>query len=198
MAVLRDTLRLGVFEPFARWKLSRDLTLRKKQKSLRAVANGTANGQAKSGSNGNGHAANQGLHPSARELRQVHRSVLRFAEQGWSVVYYTLQWSLGLVCRSFLGSGLRWLILSSYSMFIVIYQRGYWIPRTFGGNTHTSLSRDRWNFIILLRLRFTYTRCWFSMLKLGARTTFKWWHITSLLSFSWLRAISPISPALVA
>ena len=107
MAVLRDTLRLGVFEPFARWKLSRDLTLRKKQKSLRAVANGTANGQAKSGSNGNGHAANQGLHPSARELRQVHRSVLRFAEQGWSVVYYTLQWSLGLVCRSFLGSGLR-------------------------------------------------------------------------------------------
>lgn len=26
----------------------------------------------------------------------MHRSVLRFAEQGWSVVYYTLQWSFGL------------------------------------------------------------------------------------------------------
>lgn len=103
MAVLRDTLRLGVFEPFARWKLSRDLTLRKKQKSLRAVANGTANGQAESGDNKNGHAAPRSLHPSPRELRQVHRSVLRFAEQGWSVVYYTFQWSSGLVCRSFLG-----------------------------------------------------------------------------------------------
>jgi acyl-CoA-dependent ceramide synthase len=103
MAVLRDTLRLGVFEPFARWKLSRDLKLRKKQKSLRAVANGTANNQAKRVSSGNGHAANGSLHPSAHELRQVHRSVLRFAEQGWSVVYYTLQWSLGLVCRPFPG-----------------------------------------------------------------------------------------------
>jgi acyl-CoA-dependent ceramide synthase len=103
MAVLRDTLRLGVLEPFARWKLSRDLASRKKQKSLRAAANGTTNGQAKSGDIGNGHSAPRSLHPSPRELRQVHRSVLRFAEQGWSVVYYTLQWSLGLVCCSFLG-----------------------------------------------------------------------------------------------
>ncbi|EDR12841.1 uncharacterized protein LACBIDRAFT_246558 [Laccaria bicolor S238N-H82] len=55
MAVLRDALRLGVFEPFARWKLSRDLDRKRHQPS-----------------------------------------VLRFAEQGWSVVYYTIQWSFGL------------------------------------------------------------------------------------------------------
>jgi acyl-CoA-dependent ceramide synthase len=101
MAILRDTLRLVVCEPFARWKLSRDLKLRKKQKSLQRVANGKHNGQANGVANGNGHAVNGNLHPSTQELRQVHRSVLRFAEQGWSVVYYTLQWSYGLVCRAF-------------------------------------------------------------------------------------------------
>lgn len=100
MAILRDALRLGVLEPFARWKLSRDLKFRKKRKALR-VANGNVNGEAKTAGSENGHVANGDLHPSAQELRQVHRSVLRFAEQGWSVVYYTFQWSLGLVCCSF-------------------------------------------------------------------------------------------------
>ncbi|RDB22787.1 Sphingosine N-acyltransferase lag1 [Hypsizygus marmoreus] len=109
MAILRDALRLGVFEPFARWKLSRDLYHRKKLEWASEKGNGTANGVANGNAKANGHsngsakAATNGngvvngvAQPTARELRQMHRSVLRFAEQGWSVVYYTLQWSFGL------------------------------------------------------------------------------------------------------
>ncbi|KAG6821233.1 hypothetical protein H0H93_002343 [Arthromyces matolae] len=98
MAVLRDALRLGVFEPLAHWKLTRDLYKRKELEAKKsnghanghAITNGVANG------NGNGHAAATVTPPTPKELRKVHRSVLRFAEQGWSVVYYTLQWSYGL------------------------------------------------------------------------------------------------------
>ncbi|KAK7470709.1 Sphingosine N-acyltransferase lag1 [Stygiomarasmius scandens] len=84
MAILRDAFRLLVFEPFARWKLTRDLSFK-----LAQEANGNGhNGEA----NGNGHV----LHPTKRQQRKIHRSVLRFAEQGWSMVYYPLQWGFGL------------------------------------------------------------------------------------------------------
>ncbi|KAG6812329.1 hypothetical protein H0H92_003413 [Tricholoma furcatifolium] len=87
MAVLRDALRLGFFEPLANWKLTRDLYKRKKLEV--AKANGHANGS----SNGNGKAVPS---PTPKELRKVHRTVLRFAEQGWSVVYYPLQCAYGM------------------------------------------------------------------------------------------------------
>ncbi|KAJ7047423.1 TLC domain-containing protein [Mycena alexandri] len=92
MALLRDALRLGLFEPFAQWKLTRDLEA---EYSKRAIVNGPAtNGSAKANGNGksNGHAAG----PTKKELRHLHRSVLRFAEQGWSAVYYPIQWGFGL------------------------------------------------------------------------------------------------------
>ena len=95
MAILRDALRLGVFEPFAQWKLSRDLDLR--HKLPKSLANGKTDGHTNGMANGNGHAANGVSNPTAQELRQVKRRVLRFAEQGWSAVYYLLQWSFGLV-----------------------------------------------------------------------------------------------------
>lgn len=116
MAILRDALRLGFFEPLARWKLHKDLALKLKQRTKATnlkVLNGAENGV----SNGNGHIANgngtangkpNGVTnghakisavsgPTTKELRQLNRSVLRFAEQGWSVVYYTIQWGFGLV-----------------------------------------------------------------------------------------------------
>lgn len=99
MAVLRDALRLGVFEPFARWWLTR--ALRREKASQIRLANG--NGKAANGTspkaNGatNGHC--NGVAISRREARRLHRSVLRFAEQGWSVVYYTCQFAFGLVRR---------------------------------------------------------------------------------------------------
>lgn len=108
MAILRDALRLGVFEPFARWKLMRDLNRRKREKLQNGRANGKANGHSNGHSiangNGSGHVASVS---TPRELHKMHRSVLRFAEQGWSVVYYTLQWSFGLV-RCVYPSKLSW------------------------------------------------------------------------------------------
>jgi acyl-CoA-dependent ceramide synthase len=98
MAILRDALRLGIFEPLARWKLLRDLRLKRKAASKKA--NGSANGHAIANGNGNGYSNGHGngaVLGTRKELRQVNRSVLRFAEQGWSVVYYSLQWSFGIV-----------------------------------------------------------------------------------------------------
>ncbi|KAG6919391.1 hypothetical protein DXG01_006274 [Tephrocybe rancida] len=96
MAILRDAFRLCVFEPLARWKLTRDLYNRKKLEV--AIPNGHTNGHVTTNgaSNGNGHTAPCISKPTPKELQKVNRSVLRFAEQGWSVVYYTLQWSFGL------------------------------------------------------------------------------------------------------
>uniref|UniRef100_D8PRK1 TLC domain-containing protein n=1 Tax=Schizophyllum commune (strain H4-8 / FGSC 9210) TaxID=578458 RepID=D8PRK1_SCHCM len=55
MAVLRDVFRIYLFEPFAHWKLKRDL-----------------------------------------DEKRMKRSVLRFAEQGWSAIYYIWQFAFGL------------------------------------------------------------------------------------------------------
>ncbi|KAJ7228716.1 longevity-assurance protein [Mycena pura] len=87
MAVLRDILRLNVFEPFADWKLTNNLHEKRS-------AGKDMNGDAKST---NGHHANgNGNGVSKKELRHIHRSVLRFAEQGWSAVYYPIQFCFGL------------------------------------------------------------------------------------------------------
>jgi len=124
MAVLRDAFRLLVFEPFARWKLMRALRQELAKRGTAAAGNGrskrpqTPNGQATiaPGANGNGPVQNgrspnalanghakehaNGAAPAARptkkQLNQVHRSVVRFAEQGWSVIYYTFAWTYGL------------------------------------------------------------------------------------------------------
>jgi very-long-chain ceramide synthase len=96
MALLRDAARLGIMEPFARWKLMRDLHERRKRR-----ANGKPNGKVYGVAHSNGHAvhANGDVYQTpATELRLVHRCVLRFAEQGWSFIYYTVQWCNGLVC----------------------------------------------------------------------------------------------------
>ncbi|KAE9410444.1 longevity assurance proteins LAG1/LAC1 [Gymnopus androsaceus JB14] len=83
MAILRDALRLGVFEPFVKWKLSRDLRLKRKQQ----------NGTTRVVSNGNGHSHTAF---TKAERRKMRHSVFRFAEQGWPIVYYPLQWAFGL------------------------------------------------------------------------------------------------------
>ncbi|KAK7049573.1 Sphingosine N-acyltransferase lag1 [Paramarasmius palmivorus] len=99
MAVLRDAFRLGVFEPFAEWKLTRDL--RNATKKASPKMNGNGNGHANG--NGNGHV----IPPiTTKQRRILHRSVLRFAEQGWSAVYYPLQWAFGLYVNSHLPTTL--------------------------------------------------------------------------------------------
>jgi len=97
MAVLRDVTRIYIMEPFARWKLTRDLIRSKRCKAAKLNGNGKANGVA----NGNGHAVHaDALSITKAEKRKMHRSVLRFAEQSWSVIYYTCQWCFGLYIHS--------------------------------------------------------------------------------------------------
>ena len=101
MAVLRDVTRIFVLEPFARWHLLRDLRLTNAKASHRkgnGQANGGANGKTNGVVKGNGHAAHAHPHEiTKRQSRQLNRSVIRFAEQGWSMVSYIFLWSLGLV-----------------------------------------------------------------------------------------------------
>jgi acyl-CoA-dependent ceramide synthase len=97
MAVLRDATRLGIMEPFARWKLARDL-----EHSKKLNVNGRALGLA----NGNGYSNGNASYPNGgrttqQESRKMHRKVLRFAEQSWSVIYYTVIWCYGLVRVSY-------------------------------------------------------------------------------------------------
>lgn len=97
MAVLRDVCRLYIFEPFARWKLTNDWISRKRKQALRHASkpanfsNGHINGV-----NGYLNGTIPDPRPSTKDLRQLHRRILRFAEQGWSVVYYTVLWFYGL------------------------------------------------------------------------------------------------------
>lgn len=107
MAILRDFLRLAVCQPFARWYLRRQLQISKSKQNQNGHAdgngtvkgaafkvNGVENGNAKS----NGHAVHaDGLVISKAEARQLRHSVIRFSEQGWSAVYYLVQFCYGLV-----------------------------------------------------------------------------------------------------
>lgn len=92
MAVLRDVFRVFVMEPFAHWFLTRRLN----SDAYESLATSPTDKLA----NGNGQALinekSDVLRKRRREERHIRRSVLRFAEQGWSFVYYSLQWSYGL------------------------------------------------------------------------------------------------------
>ncbi|KAG8837689.1 sphingosine N-acyltransferase lag1 [Serendipita sp. 400] len=103
-AILREIVRLHIMTPFANKFLFGNMrgyqckTLKSKK------ANGHANGQANGGhihANGhsNGHANGNG-HYAARRIsarnRVRERNVIRFAEQGWAFVYYTIWWSFGV------------------------------------------------------------------------------------------------------
>ena len=112
MAILRDASRVFILEPFANWKLTRDWRRRRARKS------GSSTPDSKPSSNG--HNANNKInglvtiHSNAEkpiadrppenslEARRIRHAVMRFAEQGWQAIYYTAQWSLGMV-RFFLS-----------------------------------------------------------------------------------------------
>lgn len=125
MAVLRDAFRLGVFEPFARWKLTRDAD---NNRSIRVNGNGKLNGNGAVNGNGNGHAHSSAM--SKRDLRRMHRTVLRFAEQGWPAVYYPLNWSYGLVGPLLFSRRAKSLI--SLSTSTITFQPECLSPRTCG------------------------------------------------------------------
>jgi acyl-CoA-dependent ceramide synthase len=110
-AVIRDIVRLHIATPMAnKWlfgstKGAVALTYNKRRGKSLANGNGhTLNG------NGDGHYS---VHLSAKN-RMRERNVVRFAEQSWSLVYYTLWWSFGVV-RSFPHLLLPTLTFSSHT-----------------------------------------------------------------------------------
>ncbi|KAI0265086.1 longevity-assurance protein [Gloeopeniophorella convolvens] len=120
MAVLRDSARLLLLEPFANWKLTRDWRRRQALKS----GSSTPDANAKKGetpgsgdkisrvtaSNGNvGNAERLTADRPAEgslEARRIRHAVVRFAEQGWQAIYYLVQWLLGIYIHYYLPSNL--------------------------------------------------------------------------------------------
>lgn len=103
MAVLRDITRIYLMEPFAKWKLTRDWE-RSQRKKIKV--NGTPKVSGLSVPNGIDAYKNGELAPSTmskKDARRIHRSVLRFAEQGWSFIYYTINFAFGAVSHFFIN-----------------------------------------------------------------------------------------------
>ncbi|KAL5507988.1 LAG1 [Sanghuangporus vaninii] len=96
MALLRDVFRVFFMEPFAHWYLTR----RQTYEPLKDVANGSVEDAPLVNGNGFTIEKSDVLRKRRKEERIVRRSVLRFAEQGWSMVYYTVQWAYGLYIHS--------------------------------------------------------------------------------------------------
>jgi hypothetical protein len=122
MAILRDAARILLFGPFANWKLTRDWRRRQALKSGSSTPDSKA-GNAKTNGRINGPVTTIGSaeklvadRPAehSREARRIRHAVVRFAEQGWQVVYYSCQWSLGVVRVSYhLLLEMRLLILAT-------------------------------------------------------------------------------------
>ena len=99
MALLRDIFRIFVLEPFAEWYLTPQSNVRKSK------ANGNTNGSPNE-VNGTANGHENTAKPISKQTnnfnkRGIRRKVLRFAEQGWSVIYYSASWSYGMVCQLF-------------------------------------------------------------------------------------------------
>lgn len=111
LAFLRELVRLGILEPFARSVLyrkdmaARNLTLAPDSKA--ANGNGHVNGQ-KPVLRGSTPLKSAGSNPSKQIVTKRpkgmskvewkrERSTLRFAEQGWQFIYYIVYWPLGFV-----------------------------------------------------------------------------------------------------
>ena len=99
MAVLRDITRIYLAEPFAKWKLTRNWEGSQREK---IIANGAAKGSVIGSLVPNNIASRKNgdralLTMSKRDARTIHRSMLRFGEQSWSFVSYTVNFTFGIV-----------------------------------------------------------------------------------------------------
>ena len=122
MAILRDGTRILLFEPFANWKLTRDWRRRQAFKSGSATpdskasnvkTNGRINGPITTIGSAEKLVADRPAEHSP-DARYIRHAVVRFAEQGWQVAYYSWQWSLGVVRVSYrLLLEMRLLILAT-------------------------------------------------------------------------------------
>lgn len=90
--ILREIVLRGIMKPFASYWLSSSAK-KAKLKRAKAKTNGL-NGS------GGGSGTLSPRRETKREIRQREHTALRFAEQGWSFVYCTIFWSLGMVSPS--------------------------------------------------------------------------------------------------
>jgi acyl-CoA-dependent ceramide synthase len=98
MAVLRDVTRIYLMEPFAKWKLTRDWERSQRKKiKVNGVPKGSVGPSVPNGVASYKNGEHTPLTMSKRDARRIHRSMLRFAEQGWSFIYYTVNFAFGVV-----------------------------------------------------------------------------------------------------
>ena len=106
MAVLRDITHICLTEPFAKWKLTRDWERFQCEKiKVNGVPRGTVIGSSISNSiagHKNGEREHVPLKMSKRDARWIHRTILRFSEQGWSFICYTMNFTFGVVSNRFI------------------------------------------------------------------------------------------------
>lgn len=106
MAVLRDVSRIYFMEPFAKWKLTRDWERSQRKKiKVNGTPKGSVGSSVPNGVAGYKNGEHTPLTMSKRDARRIHRSMLRFAEQGWSFIYYTVNFAFGIVSN--LHNGMR-------------------------------------------------------------------------------------------
>jgi len=98
MAVLRDITRIYLMEPFAKWKLTRNWEKSRREKvKVNGAPKRSANGSSvPNGATSHKNEQHASLIMSKRDARRIHRSMLRFAEQGWSFIYYAVSFVFGL------------------------------------------------------------------------------------------------------
>lgn len=96
--ILREVVLRGLLKPFANyWLLSARRAKRSKSGSL---VNGSGNGNGFSKGDGvNSPGGGVEGRETKKERRQREHTALRFAEQGWSFLYCTIFWTLGMVSK---------------------------------------------------------------------------------------------------
>lgn len=92
MAILRDVIRLWIAEPLAEWKLRRDI---RKARAHKTPPNGRSPRIPPPELGEKTPLLRTNL--TRIEERIMRHKILRFAEQSWSLVYYTIQFCFGLV-----------------------------------------------------------------------------------------------------
>ena len=110
LGILRECLRLVLFEPFARQYLYRkDMVEEGALGAVNGTPNVVGNGYTsasngdpgvvlrKQSSNPGQNVVGQRPNSMSKAARKRERSAVRFAEQGWQFTYYIVYWPLGMV-----------------------------------------------------------------------------------------------------
>jgi len=135
---------------------------------------------------------------NSKEDRKMHRKVLRFAEQGWSVIYYTFSWCFGLV-RLLIWLLLLLLLLTN-KWLVCPYQSPYQTFRPYRSLATLSPYTPRRTCQVLLSDAgglLPSPSANPPMLRLEEMITSKWWPTISLLSHLLVQATSPTLLVLV-